>query len=164
RGYRVSVLACRGWRTASRGFPPGIAGRELRAPVIASMPVHPAFPHWLAKLERESDLLHFHLPFPLAEAAALRLPQRIPWVATLHAEVVGHARPLRWGQRKITRRFLERVTAIVVSSPSGAIAERLRDCPERVHVIPFGFDLRPFLAGSCGGDRGREPPTVLFLG
>ncbi|HUX65891.1 MAG TPA: glycosyltransferase [Terriglobales bacterium] len=167
RGYRVGVLACRPQGSAARAFPPGVAGRELPAPVVASMPVHLGFPRALAELAAASDLLHFHLPFPLAEAAALRLVKRGPWVATLHAEVVGHAGWMRWAQRRITERFLRRVDAIVVSSASSSQVATLRPHQARVRVIPFGFDLAPFLAAPAapGARRGRgEPPVVVFLG
>ena len=164
RGYRVAVLACRPRGSAARAFPPGVAGRELAAPVVASMPLHPGFPRALREFEAASDVLHFHLPFPLAEAAALQLPKRIPWVVTLHAEVVGRARWLRWMQRQLTERFLRRVDAIVVSSASTSQLATLREHQERVRVIPFGFDLAPFLAAERPPRPPGAPPVLVFLG
>ncbi|HVA62143.1 MAG TPA: glycosyltransferase [Terriglobales bacterium] len=165
RGYQMAVLACRPRGSAARAFPPGVAGRELPAPVVASMPVHLGFPRALAELSATSDLLHFHLPFPLAEAAALRLAKRGPWVATLHAEVVGHAGWMRWAQRRVTERFLQRVDAIIVSSATSSQVATLRAHQARVRVIPFGFDLAPFLAAPAApAARRREPPVVVFLG
>lgn len=162
RGYKVSVLACRPWQSASRGFPPGVEGRELAAPVLASMPVHPGFPRALAQLASRCDLMHFHLPFPLAEAAALALSKRTPWVATVHAEVVGHARPLRWAQRAVTRRFLDRVDVILVSSPASSQALHLQPYQERIRVMPFGFDLSLF--AQARRPRAGGVPTAAFLG
>ncbi|MGH3184522.1 MAG: glycosyltransferase, partial [Streptosporangiaceae bacterium] len=166
RGYRVAVLACRPRGTVARGFPPGVAGRELAAPVVASMPVHWGFPRALAELAAECDLLHFHLPFPLAEAAALRLPKRGPWVATLHAEVLGHAGWMRRAQRAVTERFLRRVDTIIVSSAHTSELSTLAPHQARVRVIPFGFDLTPYLqatrrpAGAASGGL----PVVVYLG
>ena len=164
RGYRLAVLACRPCGSAPRPFPPGVAGRELAAPVVASMPLHPGFPRALRRLEAASDVLHFHLPFPLAEAAALRLPKRIPWVATLHAEVLERARLLRWAQRAVTERFLRRVDAIVVSSASTSRLATLREHQDRVRVIPFGFDLAPFLAAAAAPRPAGALPVLVFLG
>lgn len=161
-GYKVSVLACRPWQSAPRGFPPGVEGRELAAPVVASMPVHLGFPRALAQLARHCDLLHFHLPFPLAEAAALALPKRAPWVATVHAAVVGHTRALRWAQSAVTRRFLERVDAILVSSAASSQAPHLEAYRERVRVMPFGFDLSLF--AQARRRRRSGPPVAAFLG
>lgn len=162
RGFKVRVLACRPWQSIPRGFPPGVEGRELAAPVVASMPVHPGFPRALARLAADCDLLHFHLPFPLAEGAALTLPKRAPWVATVHAEVVGHARPLRWAQSAVTRRFLERVDVILVSSPASSHAPHLQRYQERIRVLPFGFDLSLFV--QAARQRSNGPPTAAFLG
>lgn len=166
RGYPVSVLACRPWHTPRRLFPPRVGGWELPAPVIASMPVHPGFPQALGRLEAQSDLMHFHLPFPLAEAAGLALPKRCPWVATFHAEVLGRTPMLQWAQRTVTRRFLKRVDRIVVSSPASSASLRWSDCPERVRMIPFGFDLSAFEA--AGRTRRPaapgQPARLIFLG
>lgn len=164
RGFAVSVLACRPWRSAPRAFPPGVAGRELAAPVLASMPVHPAFPAALAATASRCDLLHFHLPFPLAEAAALALPKRVPWVATVHAEVLGRARPIAWAQSAVTRRFLARLDAVIVSSHATSRSAHLESCRGRLRVIPFGFDLAPFAPPRpAPRPRGAEP-GIVFLG
>lgn len=163
RGYQVGVLACRPHGSPARPFPPGVAGRELSAPVVASMPVHLGFAGALRELAAASDLLHFHLPFPLAEAAALRIAKRGPWVATLHAEVIGRAGWVLRAQRRVTARFLERVDAIVVSSASSSQAATLAPHQPRVRIIPFGFDLAPYLAAEAPARR-PDPPVIVFLG
>ncbi|HEY7838200.1 MAG TPA: glycosyltransferase [Terriglobales bacterium] len=163
RGYGVEVLACRPWRSPARPFPPGVAGRELAAPVVASMPVHWEFGAALAQIESRCDLLHFHLPFPLAEAATLRLPKRIPWVATWHAEVLGRSPMVQWAQQAVSRRFLQRVDAIVVSAPASSHSDGLRPFPERVHLIPFGFDWRAFSGPRPRRDAGH-PAQLIFVG
>ncbi len=162
-GYRSTVLACRPLGSEPRPFPPGVRGCELAAPVAASMPIHPGFFRALGQLAASSDLLHFHLPFPLAEAAALRLSKRCAWVATLHAEVVHHPAWMRYCQRKLTRRFLERMDAIVVSSASSSQCATLAPFQQRLRVIPFGFDLRPFLMAGAAR-RPARAPVIAFLG
>lgn len=163
RGYQVRVLACRPHASPARPFPPGVEGRELRAPVVASMPIHPGFGAALAQLAAASQVLHFHLPFPLAEAAALRLPKRGPWVATMHAEVVNHPAWMRRVQRAITARFLRRVDLILVSSPASSHCGTLAEFQTRVRVLPFGFDLDRFFAAG-GVRRPPRPPVLVFLG
>ncbi|HXR98555.1 MAG TPA: glycosyltransferase [Terriglobales bacterium] len=164
REYAVSVLACRRWGGAAREFPMGIAGRELVAPVVASMPVHFGFARAVRGLARECDLLHFHLPFPLAEAAALRLDKRIPWVATVHAEVLGHSAWMRYLQRRVTERFLQRMDAIIVSSATNSQVETLKAHQPRIRVLPFGFDLSAYLVLNHVGARAGGRLRVIFLG
>ena len=160
RGGRVRVLACRQWRSPARPAPAGVAVTELAAPVIASMPVRAGFARALRQLEHQCDLLHFHLPFPLAEAAALRMEKRIPWVATHHAGIHGHGQLGRWMQHTVTRPFLERVDAILVGAPPNARVASLAGLGDRVQVVPFGFDLRRYLA--CRRRPGGR--RILFLG
>ncbi|HXE31991.1 MAG TPA: glycosyltransferase [Terriglobales bacterium] len=163
RAWRVSVLACRPWYSLPRMFPAGVAGIELASPVLARMPVHPGFPRALARTAAGADLVHFHLPFPLAEAAALALPKRAPWVATVHAEVWGRSPALTWCQRSVTARFLQRVDAIIVSTDSAARTATLRPHADKTHTIPFGFDLAPFARAAERRPR-SQIPVVLFLG
>ena len=164
RGFQVRVLACRPHASPARPFPPGIEGRELRAPVVASMPVHPGFGAAAAELAAGSQLLHFHLPFPLAEAAALRLEKRGPWVATMHAEVLNHPAWMRRLQRAITARFLRRVDLILVSSPASSHCGTLAEFQPRVRVLPFGFDLDRFFAAGTVRRRPSRTPVLAFLG
>lgn len=163
RGFSVQVLACRPWGSAPRPFPPGVEVQELPAPVVAGMPLAAGFYPALRQLAAQSDLLHFHLPFPLAEAAALALPRHTRWIATLHAEVVGRPRWMTLPQQEITQHFLQRTEAIIVSSTRSAHGRALAALQERVHVIPFGFDLRPLLqVGTLR--RPKRKPVIAFLG
>jgi rhamnosyl/mannosyltransferase len=109
-------------------------------------------------------LLHFHLPFPLAEAAALRTTKRCPWVATLHAEVLGHPGWMRCLQRRVTERFLARMDAIVVSSATSSQVETLKTHQAQVRVLPFGFDLSAYLGLRHVGARSGGRLRVIFLG
>lgn len=163
RGFGVRVLACRPWGSVPRPFPPGVAGQELPAPVVAGMPLTAGFYPALRQLAAQSDLLHFHLPFPLAEAVALALPRHTRWIATLHAEVFGRPGWMTLPQQEITRRFLERTEMILVSSASSAQCRALAALHERVRVIPFGFDLRPFLEAGAQR-RPKRQPVIAFLG
>lgn len=163
RGFGVRVLACRPWGSPPRPLPPGVVVQELPGPVVAGMPVAAGFYPALRRLAAQSDLLHFHLPFPLAEAAALALPRPARWIATLHAEVLDRPRWMSLAQQEITQRFLQRAEAILVSSARSAQCRALAALQERVYVLPFGFDLRPFLQA---GVQPRPPrrPVIAFLG
>lgn len=165
RGFGVKVLACRPPGSRPRAFPPGVAGRELHAPVVAfSMPLHWGFGRALEEMNERCDVLHFHLPFPLAAWSALGLRKRSPWVATVHAEVLGKPDWMLRADQALTAAFLQRVDAILVSSESAARFPTLAPFRDKVRVMPFGFDLAPFLALPEPSERRVPEPTIIFLG
>lgn len=170
-GYPVEVLACRPWHDPlpdSSPAHPSVAVWELPAPVVASMPCHPGFPLRMKQLMASAGLVHFHIPFPLAEAAALAMPKRAAWVATFHAEVTRHPAWIRQSYRAMLHRFLGRMDRIIASSPNMAANPLLQPHAGRVAVIPFGCDVNllqspPALPeGSLPARNGR--PVVLFAG
>lgn len=173
-GYPVEVLACRPWADPIRALglvsspPPGLKLCELPAPVVASMPCHPGFPSRMARHMELAGIVHFHIPFPMAEASVLTRPKRVPWVATFHAEVTRHPAWIRQFYRIVLQRFLGRMDRIIVSSPNMAEIPSLRPFAKRVEVIPFGCDVNLLQAppalpeGSLPPRRGR--PVVLFAG
>lgn len=174
-GYPVQVLACRPWPPASDYAaemqptpPPGADLCELSAPVVASMPCHPGFPARMRKLMESAGLVHFHVPFPLAEAAAVALPKRVPWIATFHAEVTRHPLWMRQIYRAVLHRFLARLDGIIVSSPNMAEIPLLRPYAHRIQVIPFGCDVAMLQAPPVLPDDALPPrrgcPVVLFAG
>lgn len=172
-GYPVEVLACRPWSDPILdGSPappvPRIDLCELPAPVVASMPCHPGFPARMSRLMESAGIVHFHIPFPLAEATALTMPKRTHWVATFHAEVTRHPVWIRQIYRAVLQRFLARMDRIIVSSPNMAGIPLLQPYAKRVEVIPFGCDVNLLQAppalpeGSLPARCGR--PIVLFAG
>src|SRR5687768_11267160 len=71
-----------------------------------SQPLSPGYFSNIAELSRNADLVHLHLPNPLAEAATLAaLPSRIPLVISYHSDVI-RQRVLLPLYRPILRRIL----------------------------------------------------------
>ncbi len=172
-GYPVEVLACRPWADPIRNLspvssPPRIGLWELPAPVVASMPCHPGFPARMRQLMESAGLVHFHIPFPLAEAAALTMPKRAPWVATFHAEVTRHPAWMRQIYRSVLQRFLGRLDRVIVSSPNMATIPVLQPHASRIAVIPFGCDVSQLQSPPALPDgllpRRDGRPVVLFAG
>ncbi len=143
-------------------------GRVLSTPIT---------PSWWGELRRQTpDVLHVHLPNPVAELALLadwrRGPHhpRAPIVASFHADIARNARLARW-YLPLQRRFLSRVDRIVVGSPVLAeTSAALAPHRGRVTIIPYGVDPDE-CSGPSGAvnaleavcdDSGR--PVVLFLG
>lgn len=147
----------------------GRAGRLLRTPrlgLVNSQPVNPGLP---ALLRRElarggADLLHLHLPNPLAAAACLALrrdpsARRVPLAVWYHADITRQ----RLGARlvaPVVRACLREAAGICVSS------ESLRDhspvlAPFRakVAVVPFGIAPAPWRSVEP-----RRDGPFLFVG
>ncbi|MBM4129459.1 glycosyltransferase [bacterium] len=146
-GVRSAAEAIRGPRS-------GRSGRLLRAArvgVVHSQPVNPGLP---ATLRRELarggvDLLHLHLPNPLAAAACLaarRDPtlRRVPLAVWYHADITRQ----RLGGRLVAplvRACLREAAGICVSSAS--LRDRsplLAAFRAKVTVVPFGIAGSPW--------------------
>lgn len=133
---------------------------------IAGRPLSLGFPAELAK--SSADIIHYHLPFPLAAASHLLVKPKAKAVATWHHDLVRYP----WFNtlwKPFQKAFLERLDAITVSSPalldSTPVLSGFRD---KCHVIPFGVDLKRFQtvneqAVSTISNRYRKP-LILFVG
>ena len=107
---------------------------------IGSVKFFPWAPRWfrvLRALARDSDIIHLHSPFPLGEFSVSGVDR--PIVCTYHAEVSDFGW-LGWLYQKIQVRLLETIPAIIATSPAYATtAVPLKQCRDRVHVVPFGL-------------------------
>lgn len=144
----VNVVGSRTWRLErdeSTGCP------TYKVPAlfhITSMPVCPSMPWWFAKLNRAHrfDLVHLHLPDPMAHLAALVLPRPLPIVLTWHSDIVRQKRLLQL-YRPLQDRLVRRAAAIIAPTPmhfeSSPTLARL-GLDKRCHVVPFGIEVATF--------------------
>lgn len=135
---------------------------------LASVPIAPLFPVELARAGRTADILHFHLPNPLAVSSQLTLGPREPaTVVTYHSDIVKQARALE-RYRGVLHRFLRGADRIIVTSPSLLRhSPHLKPFTEKCTVVPLSIDLDEFgppveANHSVPGDPSR--PTLLFVG
>jgi len=100
--------------------------------------ISPLFPKYLKRTA--ADILHFHLPHPLAVLSYFLVRPEGKVVVTYHMDVV-RQRFLNQAYRPLANWLLRRSRAIIVSSPNyvetSAILKKHR---ERCVVIPFGHD------------------------
>lgn len=172
-GHEVTVLVAAadgldtretvyGPRTGARGrlVRCGALGRFNSQPLTASL--YPLLRHEVARLE--PDIVHVHLPNPLG-AAVWRLPGswRRPGGPVLavwhHADVT---RQKLGGRlvRPLLRRFLAAADGISVSSRNLAEGStELAGLRDRVEVVPFGIEARPWIRIEA-----RRDGPFLFLG
>ena len=133
---------------------------------LLSCSIAPAYLLWARRFD--PDLIHVHLPNPLAELSALLADRDIPVVAQFHSDVVRQRNLL-----KIYGPFLEafyrRASCIIVPTPrhieiSGFVSKYRDKC----RVVPFGVPLARFELDESGRkmvDGLRDGlPTVLCVG
>lgn len=101
----------------------------------------------LAELSRRHfDILHLHVPNPLAAAAYLvaRKPIRHRLVITHHSDIVRQTR-MKKLVRPLMRLLMKRADAIVATSPEYlASSQELQPYLKKCQVIPYGIDLARF--------------------
>jgi rhamnosyl/mannosyltransferase len=94
----------------------------------------------LARLAAESDVVHYHFPWPFMDMAHFMAGVRKPSLVTYHSDIVRQKHLLRLYQ-PLKHRFLQSVDTIVATSPnylaSSAVLDRYRD---KTRVITYGLD------------------------
>jgi O-antigen biosynthesis rhamnosyltransferase len=171
QGHTVDVLAI---STDSRlKVDPDRNGTIVRAPQllrIDSTQVAPSYVWLFGQLAPEYDLLHFNFPSPMTELALLRHGARVrrqKKVVTYHADIVSAKRFSSVYNRFVTRPFLQRMDAIIVSSPKIAESSpHLAEHATKTNVIPFGIEPSAFVRKTNGSSvRGASDElSILFVG
>jgi len=117
----------------------------LRVPTWATLASTPLCPGLIGEIRNSAaDILHIHLPNPMAVMAYLASGFSGPLVVTYHSDTV-RQKVLGPLFAPFLHRFLRRSSAIIASSPdylrSSPVLARYRD---RCHIIPFGIALDRF--------------------
>jgi rhamnosyl/mannosyltransferase len=106
----------------------------------------PRLPRLLRMLDRQGiDVLHLHTPNPMMLLGLAMANPRTPLVITHHSDIV-RQRILRLALRPFEWNVYARAGAIVTNSPSyPQQSSLLQRYASRVHTLPMGIDLRPYL-------------------
>ncbi len=149
----MNALVCQPKGKGKREITNGI--RVIRAGsfgIYFSMPVSLSFPFILKKIGKEFDILHFHMPFPLADLSYLWARPQGKVVVWWHSDIVKQRNLLRV-YKPFMMRFLNKAHKIIVATPrhieSSPFLKNFRD---KCVVIPFGIDLTRFRLN----DKNRE--------
>lgn len=141
-GFRLTRLA--NWRT------------------IFSQPLIPGL--WPILRREQAEIVHLHEPNPLALIFYLLAGHQSRLVIHYHSDIV-RQRKLKWIYRPILELGLRRATAVIAGSRElidhSPILRRHRG---KCLVIPFGIDLRPFLAIDPAARPRTETLRVLSVG
>lgn len=135
---------------------------------LFSLPLAFSFPLWFKRMN--CDILHFHLPFPLAVISYLLMRPRGKVVVTYHSDI-SRQRLSKIFYRPFLMRFLKRADSIITSSPNlkdnSPVLKRFQD---KCQVILFGIDLEEFrltpeIAKKAQESRNKHKgPLILFVG
>lgn len=135
---------------------------------LFSMPVAPAFPLWLRKLD--ADIYHYQHPFPLGELCYLLARPAGKLVVTWQSDIVRQRTLLRLYE-PFLQMFLRKANLILATSPNYLESSRyLRAFREKCRVVPNGIDPSQFRATpqievQAAAIRARHGPSIiLFVG
>lgn len=144
--------------------------RAGRVTTRFSVPLAPRFPALMRKMATDVDILHFHLPYPLADVSYLLSRPHGRIVAWWHSEIV-RPKQLTKLYRPLLDRFLKKADRIIVAAPqlvdNSSFLRRFR---EKCRVIPIGIDTGRFeptdaIRAKVQGIRGAHGgPIILFVG
>lgn len=94
------------------------------------------------KLCMESDIIHYHFPWPFMDLLDLTIRPDKPTVVTYHSDIVKQKRILRF-YRPLMHAFLSRMDKIVATSPNYLeSSSTLQKFNDKVDVIPLGLGER----------------------
>ena len=115
RGFDVEVV-CAGPRSTNLRLPDGIRVRFFKTSLeVLSSPFSLSFARAFRNVCRETDILHFHFPWPAAELLAITHGINKPALATFHCDI-HRLGPLKTLYQPVVNRFLKKMDRICVSS------------------------------------------------
>ncbi len=144
-GFKIDVLVCNNtFKTVDENIN-GVSVIRASSPgILFSMPVSTSFILLLKNMWAEYDILHVHLPFPLAELALWLVRPKNGIIITYHSDIVRQrfiSSSIGWLHTWV----LNRAERIVVSSPNIIKSSPLLgDFGSKCDVIPFGVDIDRF--------------------
>jgi rhamnosyl/mannosyltransferase len=112
--------------------------------MLLSTSIAPPMLPLLRRMAGEADIVHLHMPDPMAAAAFWAVRPRAALVVHWHSDVIRQRVALR-AYEPLQNWLLRRADAIVATSPTyAASSEPLAPWRSKVHVIPIGItDNRP---------------------
>ncbi len=137
--------------------------------IYFSMPLSLSFFAKLRQLSSDRDILHFHMPFPLGDAAYFLSGFKGKVIIWWHSDIV-RQKVLMKLYKPLMDRFLKRADRIIVAT-EGHIngSSYLEPYRDKCIIIPFGIDVRSFEDKSVNENRSSiqqssQVKKVLFIG
>lgn len=144
-GHSVAVLCSnQAWlgrlEHTESGYPVRRAGRLA---TLLSTSIVPSMPWHLARMAEGADIVHLHMPDPMAAAAFRVAGPAAKLIVHWHSDVIRQRRALALYQ-PLQSWLLERADVIIATSPPYAdSSEPLRPWRHKVRVVPIGISEHP---------------------
>lgn len=142
--------------------------------MLLGMPLSPSFPFVLRSLAGGYDILHFHMPFPLAAAGnwfVRRGTSRPRILVHYHSDIVRQKR-WEWAYGPSLKSLMRTADRIIITSPALSQSKYVSPHLGKVVVIPLPVDMTKHtepdrhmvgLLRERFGLRGTRP-VILFVG
>lgn len=133
-----------------------------------SMPVSFDFFNYFKKLGGESDVIHFHMPFPLADVANALINYDGKVVIWWHSDIVRQKAIMPF-YKPFMKKLLDRADCIIAAT-CGHINSSLYLPPykDKCRIVPFGIDEEDFKTGESKekilNNYDQRNKKVLFVG
>jgi rhamnosyl/mannosyltransferase len=106
---------------------------------LLSTSMAPALVSELARMRKQHDIIHVHLPNPMANLAVWLARPRGKLVLHWHSDIINQARAIKLYE-PLQRWLLQRADAIIATSPPYAEGSPyLKPYLSKVHVVPLGI-------------------------
>ena len=169
--FDVKVLVCNSGTASVTEKVNGIeVTRAGSVGSLFSMPVSLSFPFVFKELSKDSDILHFHFPFPLGDISCLMFKPKGKIVITWHSDIVKQKNVLSLYQ-PFLKKFLKRADRIVATSPN--MIEHsvfLSEIRNKCSVIPLSINMEDYRRTGTIDEKVRAlrsvngDKIVLFIG
>ncbi|MFC1665365.1 glycosyltransferase [Pseudomonadota bacterium] len=137
---------------------------------LYSTPIAPTIPIWFANEIRHADIVHIHLPFPIADLAVNLWRPRTPIVLHWHSDIVQQSKMKRY-LKPMLRGTLKLADRIIVGSPRCLdSSEELQPFRDKCEIIPYSVnsnswsELAPGEVAKILELKARHPRMLLFVG
>jgi len=138
--------------------------------ILFSMPISLSFPFIFRRESRRSDIVLFHMPFPLADLSCLLFKPKAKILVWWHSDIIKQ-KAFMFLYGPIMKMFLRKAEKIVVAtekhiSSSKYLSEYKSKCVE----IPFGVDLKKYSMSDAVRHeveqirKKHNKPILLFVG
>jgi len=143
--FEIEVLCCQASGRRKEEMVNGVkVHRASSLGIFWGLPISFDFFRLFKKFSRETDIIDFHHPFPLADLAIFLFKPRAKLVVHYHSDIV-RQRILEFLFRSLILNTLKRAKKIIVSNPNLIKSSPyLKKFQEKCEVIPFGVDLAKF--------------------
>lgn len=165
----VEVLACQPKGKGRAEYINGVKVTKAGSVgIVCGMPISFSFPFLLAKKSREVDIIHFQMPFPLADISYLLFGSRKPKIVATYQSDIVRQRKLMLFYKPLLLKFLDIVNKIIVTSPNMLKTSKyLKTFKYKCSVVPLGIDinyLKNSNAKKINLSKDKDEKIILFVG